>query len=227
MTLKKILNFLLDARNSKWLWVGFACLLGGTFLVLTSEMREYIGGRPELIGRIDEWTLVFLADYRAPSLNSIAVDITALGSGSVLTILVIGFLIYYSFDRTAGRIWHLIICALGSSLITSFLKNYFERSRPPIIQQLVAVQGYSYPSGHSLSSAAIYFTLAIMCSQSVRGKLNRLVCIAAFSFLIGIIGISRIYLGVHYFSDVSAGILLGVAWASLLSLARAFLKDRY
>jgi undecaprenyl-diphosphatase len=226
--IKKIKNIILHEQSYKWLWTGLATLLMGGFLIISSEVRELIAGQSEWIGRLDQACLQYLISIRKPLLNIVAIDITALGSVTLLTVLIVSLVIYFllSKNKRSGVVTHLITAGVGASVLSAALKSYFERSRPDLINRLVEVEGYSYPSGHSLGSAAIYFTLAVICSQALHGKVKRAFCVGLFLFLILCIGISRMYLGVHYFSDVTAGICVGIAWASLLTSALAFIKER-
>lgn len=203
--LKNIKKIIQTAGLRKWLWLGFVTLLLGTFIVLSSEVREFNLGQPELIGEIDQVVLEWIVKLRTPQLNQIAVDITALGSVTVLTVIVLITSLLFIFQKRFLMAWHLITAGLGSTVLTSLLKNYFERSRPEELFRLVNVQGYSYPSGHSVAASAVYFTLAILACETVKSTRAKSVLVILFSLLILIVGSSRIYLGVHYFSDVSAG----------------------
>lgn len=98
---------------------------------------------------------------------------------------------------------------------------HWDRPRPDFLIRLVNVEGYSYPSGHSLSGAAVYFTLAILLCQESRS----FIVLSFASLLIFLISLSRVYLGVHYISDVMAGVLLGIAWAALLGAAISFFEE--
>ncbi|CAN5623629.1 phosphatase PAP2 family protein [soil metagenome] len=212
--------------RTTWLLLGLSALLAGIFLVLTSEMLEATAGQNELIGRIDHALLESLARLRTPALNEAAINLTALGSGVALTIIVSlasAVLFLMKFWRPA---FQLIFSGFGSAILTYALKSHFERARPEILSHVVDVAGYSYPSGHSLSSAAVYFTIAILCGEQIASHAGRAVAVLLMVTLIIAIGVSRLYLGVHYFSDVSAGILLGVAWAALLASIAAMLPQR-
>lgn len=213
--IKKIIQI---TKLRKWLWLGFATFMLGAFIVLSAEVREFNLGQPELIGEIDKVVLDLIVELRTPQLNQIAVDITALGSATVLTVIISIISFLFIFQKRFLMAGHLITVGLGSIVFTSFLKSYFERTRPEEIFRLVNVQGYSYPSGHSLSASAVYFTLAILACEAVKNKLGKSILVILFALLIVMIGSSRIYLGVHYFSDVTAGILLGAAWASLFGV---------
>jgi undecaprenyl-diphosphatase len=101
--------------------------------------------------------------------------------------------------------------------LTLATKDIIERIRPAQAQQLIAVSGFSYPSGHSLSTAALYLTIAIIACRNVENRGARAAIFIAVSLVVMMVGASRVYLGVHYATDVVSGISLGAAWALLLA----------
>lgn len=216
VSFRTILRTAADFKSSKWFAIWIACLLVGGFIVLTSEVRESLASEAELIGTIDKVVLDFLVRHRDHSVNTSAIDITAMGSSVVLATLTLLLCAYFFFTRQFHLVSHLLLSAVGAAGLTQLLKFYFERSRPDVSLRLVDVQGFSYPSGHSLASAAIYFTIGVVVCKPIRKTFARMMLGGLFLGLIALIGVSRIYLGVHYFSDVLAGILIGIAWASLV-----------
>lgn len=225
--IKIFLNNISNFRIKKWISIFiFALFLGGS-IILTSEVHESISNGNELIGRVDRETLSFLITKRSPKINVVMIDLTALGSATVLTVITTFLCIYFTLTKKIMTALHFLLSIIGSGAITWLLKFYFERSRPDTILRLVEVEGYSYPSGHSLSSAAAYFTIcAIICKSIQIGKVRSILWIM-FLGLIFLIGVSRIYLGVHFFSDVLAGILIGIAWASLIEHLMLYLEKSF
>ncbi len=209
--------------HSKWLSVFIFCALLGAFIVLSSEVQEALGGQTELIGRLDQIFLNLAIKVRSSSIDSFAIDLTAMGSGVVLSILAGIFAAFFVLQKTYRAAIQLILASAGAGILTLLLKSYFERSRPAAAFRVVEVHGFSYPSGHSLAAAAVYFSIAILLSKSLVTATAKVVLYAIFLALIFLIGFTRIYLGVHFLSDVTAGILLGIAWASLIG----FLGDRF
>lgn len=211
---------------SVWFWTGLSCLFLSAFLIVTSEMQEAVSGHPELLGTIDRLANALFLKIRTPFINGIAVDLTALGSTSVLFIFVFAVTNLLIFQKEYFKILHLLSAALGSAILTLILKFYFERDRPNELIRLVEVNGYSYPSGHSLSSAAIYFTVAILLCQIHIQQKERIIVISFTSIFVFLIAMSRVYLGVHYMSDVIAGVLVGIGWASILGAIASYIKIR-
>jgi undecaprenyl-diphosphatase len=91
---------------------------------------------------------------------------------------------------------------------------------------LVQVSGFSYPSGHSLAAAALYLTMAIVAGRHLRTRASKAVLVAGAFFLVGMVGVSRVYLGVHYPSDVASGVSLGTAWALILAAVFSLMASR-
>ena len=116
----------------------------------------------------------------------------------------------------------IIFAATGSVAISSIMKSYFERPRPINLTHLVDVQGYSYPSGHSLASSSVYFTFAILLYQEFRKPIERIFIVGFALFFVFLIALSRVYLGVHYLSDAVAGVFLGMSWAAILGAFCSF-----
>lgn len=154
-----------------------------------------------------------------PAFEEAMRDVTALGSFTLLTLVtvvtVIGFAIH--------RLWVHAAVMAGTALLaqacSSLLKIAYDRPRPDLVPHGVDVYSASFPSGHSMLSAAIYLTVAALAAHlEVTGRAKILVFVLAL-VLMAVIGISRVYLGVHWPSDVLAGWCAGAAWALAAWLA--------
>lgn len=212
-----IFKRLIGNSNARlWLWFGLATGLFGAFLSLTSELHEASNGKQELITSVDLYSESILRQLRNPILNGIAIDVTGLGSATVVSIFISVAVLLLLLKRKFGPLLYLLVAAIGSAALTMLLKSYFERPRPNILLHLVDVQGYSYPSGHSLTSAAVYFSFAVLLCNWFKKIGERILILGITLLFISMIGLSRVYLGVHYVSDVAAGILLGISWASIM-----------
>lgn len=201
-----------------------ALVLGFAFLA-----SEVIDGDTKAF---DERVLQFFRSQADPSpasrpwLRDAMRDITALGSTSVLTIVVVavvGFLAVSGLRHAAGMV--LVSVALGV-LLSNSLKVVFARPRPELISADLVVYTASFPSGHTTLSAVVYLTLgALLCrTQSSLTVKTYILCFAAF--LTGIVGFSRVYLGVHWPTDVLAGWLVGGTWALLCWFVMIWLQSR-
>lgn len=142
-------------------------------------------------------------------------DITALGSAAVLTLvtsLVVGYLLLLRKNRAAAL---LLMATLGGYALSNTLKLFFDRPRPSIVPHLAPVVSASFPSGHSMLSSIVYLTLGALLARTVASRREKIYFIAASLLLTFLIGFSRVYLGVHYPTDVLAGWSAGIAWALL------------
>ena len=161
-----------------------------------------------------------------PWLLSSMRDLTALGGVTVLTLV---SLLAIAFLLVRGR-WHQAIYTTaatgGGAIMGRILKALFARERPEIVPHLVEVHSLSFPSGHSMNSAIVYLTLAVLIARSYEGRRTRSFVIGAAALLVFVIGLTRIYLGVHYPSDVLGGWTVGAAWALLAGLIATKLQER-
>ena len=153
-------------------------------------------------------------------------DITAMGSWAVLglfTLAVVGFLLL----SRQGSLAALVVLAMVSGQVAShLLKTLFSRERPDAALRLAEVASLSFPSGHSMLSVLLYLTLGAMLAQALPSRRTKLYVLACAVVLAGLIGLSRIYLGVHYPSDVLAGWSAGFAWAVLWWLVVRWWQQR-
>ncbi|MCO5162848.1 MAG: phosphatase PAP2 family protein [Mesorhizobium sp.] len=151
-------------------------------------------------------------------------ELTALGGYSLLTIIVALVVGYLLLARMFGPALFTLIAIVSGTAVSQLLKVLYDRPRPDLVEQLVTVHTASFPSGHAAMSAVVYLTLASLIVRLVDSTPIRIYVLAVALLLTVSIGISRVYLGVHWPSDVAAGWAFGVAWASLSWLAIAALR---
>ena len=140
-------------------------------------------------------------------------DLTSLGSIIVLVIITFIVFGYLFLARKYAAAWLMIGAVFGGVALNDLLKLAFARPRPDILYQTVRVFTSSFPSGHAELSAITYLTVAALLAQSQSSLKIGLYCIAWAALLTILIGISRVYLGVHYPTDVLGGWCIGAAWA--------------
>lgn len=146
-------------------------------------------------------------------------DITALGGYVILTLLVVGVAIYLLANGKRGTAL-LVVGAVGSgTLLSEGLKLGFARPRPDLVAHLAEVQSASFPSGHAMVSAIAYLTLGVLLARAHERRRTKILVMTYAITLTLLIGLSRIYLGVHWPTDVLAGWALGAAWSALWWLA--------
>jgi undecaprenyl-diphosphatase len=159
-------------------------------------------------------------------LTSAALDITALGSSTVLglvTLSISGFLLLQGMKRTAAFVF--LATASGWAL-NDGLKLVFERARPEVVPHLRDVMSASFPSGHAMTAAVVYLTLGALTMRLADRRLTKFYCISVAMILTLLVGASRVFLGVHYPTDVLAGWLLGLLWALVCWTAERRLERR-
>jgi undecaprenyl-diphosphatase len=192
------------------LWLGGAALAFGMFVRIT---RELIEGD---VGAMDSAILLAVAKKRTPWLTTTAVDVTALGSITLVVLFSVFTLVVLLVLRDRLGALQLLTASVGAGILTLVTKNIIERIRPEEAQRLIVVSGFSYPSGHSLSTSALYLTIAIIAGRYVQHRGARATIFLAVSAVLIVVGASRVYLGVHYATDVVSGISLGAGWALLV-----------
>jgi len=141
-------------------------------------------------------------------------DVTALGSYTVLTLVVAAVCIALSIRRRYGMALFVLLTVAGGSVINNSLKAIFDRPRPDF-SALTEVFTSSFPSGHATVSAVAYLTLGACLARTTASRGLRIFYFGYAALLVLLVGLSRVYLGVHYPSDVLAGWAIGTAWALL------------
>lgn len=142
-------------------------------------------------------------------------DVTALGGSTILTLIlvaVVGFLLLERKPRTIG---FLLLAVIGGVLLSLALKAGFARPRPDFLPHGHDVYTASFPSGHSMNSAIVYLTLGAILARAQRARAIKVYVLSIAILVTVLVGISRLYLGVHWPSDVLAGWSAGAAWALL------------
>jgi undecaprenyl-diphosphatase len=166
----------------------------------------------------DRAVLAWIHAHGTSWLDDSAVELTALGSSVVLVVigLMISFLLWHlGKHRHVALIW---IAWSGSLVLNQTLKAAFGRARPDVFEWLVDVGRLSFPSGHAMNSMVFYTVAAYSIGHVVGPGATRKAVYACAAFLIGLIGFTRMYLGVHYPSDVVAGYTVGYAWATVCAV---------
>jgi undecaprenyl-diphosphatase len=162
----------------------------------------------------DEAILRWVAAHQIPWLHVAMVQVTALGTGVVVMMVVAVAALFLWLTRHKHSAALLLVTTIVGILLNSLLKDVFHRDRPSIFSSGVEVFSSSFPSGHSMSAAIVYGTVAYLAARLQRRRWARTVTILVALTLIVLIASSRIYLGVHYPSDTLAGMTIGFAWAA-------------
>ena len=217
----------LERRELTWLFVGLGlCVLLFGFVSLAGEVTE---GDTQAF---DTKILRALRDPADPSkpigpawIQEPLLDLTAIGGSTVLGLVivsVVGFLVLQTRYRTAIVV---AITAGSGELLNAAMKHAFNRPRPTIVPHLRMVYSTSFPSGHAMESAIVYLTLAAILMRASDSRVTKIYTLGIAVLLTTLVGISRVYLGVHYPTDVIGGWIIGFMWASVCWLAAQRFED--
>ena len=152
-------------------------------------------------------------------------DLTSLGSFTVLGLIVTAAALYFLIAKKAGTALFLVVAVVAGTVISNVLKETFNRPRPAV-EASTHVFTASFPSGHATLSAVVYLTLGAILAQSVNSPVMKGYFIGMAMLVTFGVGVSRIYLGMHYPTDVIAGWSLGLSWALLCWAAKLALDVR-
>lgn len=185
----------------------FVVTLNG-FVELTDELAE------NELGAFDRSVTDFITAFRTPGNTVLFSSITRLGErlAYILISVLLAAVLYWRY-RSLSTILQTVAVLILASLSNIALKRFFSRARPDV-EHLVSVDSMSYPSGHSMSAMAFYGFLIYICLKLQMPGWVRVMLVVAFVLIIAGVGVSRIYLGVHYPSDVAAGFIGGLIWVS-------------
>jgi undecaprenyl-diphosphatase len=175
--------------------------------------------------KVDDAILLWLNDQASPALTGIALDFTALGSGLIVWLVILVASVFLWNSRHRWSVALLWVSILGAGLINATLKTLFDRPRPQLFPWRVPYAGLSsFPSGHSMTAMVCYATLAYLMARLAPTRFLSRFTIAGAAVLVLLIGVSRMYLGVHYPTDVLAGFTMGLAWAAFCAIAMEALR---
>lgn len=188
-------------------WLGVCLLLLFGLANLSEEVLE------QEAFALDEIILLWVNRLTNPGLDQVMVTITRLGDPSiVVSVTCISFIWLWWRWRWRIATIFAITCG-GGAVLSTGLKLFFGKSRPQLWSQLITETSYSFPSGHALGSMVLYGFLAYLLAQ--RFPLQKWLIYGIAVVLIGSIGFSRLYLGIHWPTDVLAGYSIGFLWLSV------------
>lgn len=192
------------------IFIAFLVFVLGTNLFV--ELTEEVQG--ENIDNFDNRVTDYVTSFRTPGLNQFFQFVTDLGDVYAYLIATTIAAIFFFFKlRNKKFIFQLLGVLILSALANIALKKAFDRARPTI-EHMVVVETLSYPSGHAMSAMAFYGFLTYLVFQIKMNKFLRVFLAVLFSALIFFIGLSRVYLGVHFPSDVVGGFVAGLIWVA-------------
>jgi len=191
-------------------------LLSGTALAIGctwafSELAQHV--RRGTTQPFDDAVMHWIANHQNPAVQRAMLEITALGTGTVVAMIVFiaGLFLWLNQHKHSAIL--LIVATLGGMILDNVLKIGFDRPRPQIFKWGTYAVSSSFPSGHAMSSVIVYGTVAYLAARLQRNAASRIATMALAALIILLICSSRLYLGVHFPSDVLAGVIIGLAWA--------------
>ena len=161
----------------------------------------------------DDSVIRWMGAHHSPGLDALMIEVTALGTGTVVLMIVAVAALFLGLTRHRFSALLLLASTLGGIVLNGVLKLGFNRPRPSLFVPAVHTVSSSFPSGHAMSAAIVYSTVAYLAARLHERRWARWLVMTAALFIIALISFSRMYLGVHYPSDVVAGVAIGLAWA--------------
>ena len=203
-------------------------VVGGTwaFIELADEVVE---GSTQ---QFDDWAIRVTHDAATGEplgprwLQEIGRDMTALGGVAVTAMVTAGVAGYLLIIRKFHAMWLVLIATVGGLLISIGLKWLFARERPELVPHTSHVYTSSFPSGHSMLAAVVYLTLGSLLTRLVPRRAAKAYFLGVAGLLTLLVGVSRVYMGVHYPTDVLAGWTAGLVWALVCWLVARQLQRR-
>lgn len=204
-----------------------AVLIGYQFIELSDDVLE---GDTRTF---DRWAVRAFRTADDPTMpvgpgwvHEAGLDLTALGSHAIIVLVVAAVGIFLALQRHWRVMWLVLAASLGAMALSAGSKELIGRDRPEVVPHLREVTSPSFPSGHATLAAAVYLTLGAVLAQVVRGRWTRTYCLLLPMIIVFVVGLSRVYLGVHYPTDVLGGWALGLAWALVCWAVAHYLKER-
>ncbi|MBT2648418.1 phosphatase PAP2 family protein [Bacillus sp. ISL-34] len=182
-------------------------LIGFSFMAFTISANEYL--------KFDEDVISLVQGWESPLLTDIMKFFTYIGS--TVSLIILSLVILFFLYRVLKHRLELVLFSavmVGSPLLNLMVKLLFQRARPDL-HRLIEIGGYSFPSGHAMNAFSLYGILTFLLWRHMTVKWARILLILFSMMMILSIGISRIYLGVHYPSDIIAGYLAGGCWIAI------------
>lgn len=184
-----------------------ALAFGVVFAKLTDSVME-----GEDLPTVDVRVTTWLVDHRVGTVTALLRPVTHLADPAVIAVVLASAVVVLATQRRRRAAAFLVVSSVGTALLVHAVKVLIGRDRPESADRLVAVTGAAFPSGHAAQSVACYAAIAIVVAWSSRSRTTGLIAMALAGSIVVLVGVSRVYLGVHWTSDVVAGWSLGATW---------------
>ena len=211
----RVLRFIARHAHNAYTAFGIFLLAGALVAVAGTWVFAELAGhvRAGRTQAFDDAVLRWFGAHQTPLLTSVMLEITALGTGTVVLMIVAVAALFLWLNQHRHSALLLVFATAGEIVLNNLLKAGFERPRPEIFAWTTQASYYSFPSGHAMSATVVYSTVAYLAARLQRTHAARVALLLTAAVLVALICISRLYLGVHYPTDVAAGVVIGLAWA--------------
>ncbi|MCE0763023.1 phosphatase PAP2 family protein [Pseudonocardia kujensis] len=170
---------------------------------------------PDGISAADVPVLDWFVGHRSPGATALALTISAVGGTAAMAVLAAVATLVLWFRRRRWEAVVVVLASAGAGVLVETLKNVYDRPRPPEATRLAVETNYSLPSGHALGSTVVLGVLCAVAVVVLRGVAVRTAAVVLAVAAVAVIGLSRLYLGVHWLTDVLDGWLVGATWLAL------------
>ena len=226
----RLRSILLVLRQQGWWVLVVALLIGGALMAFAELADEVLDGETHAFDRAVMLAMRESHDHDQPLgpvwLEMVARDVTSLGGTTVLALFTVATIGFMLLLRKWGGAIFVLVSVAGGTLISSALKAMFDRPRPDLVPHAVEVTSASFPSGHSMLAMVTYLTLGAVLAEVQTKSRFKIYILGWAVFLALIVGLSRVYLGVHWPTDVLAGWCVGSAWALLCGSVALWMQRR-
>ncbi|MFC3344581.1 phosphatase PAP2 family protein [Paenibacillus abyssi] len=207
-----------ERRITRLTLIGLFSFIGFCAIAMTFQL--------DAVGVIDGWIIQSIQQQEAPFWTGFMKLLSFIGSGQIVTVFsgIAALLLINLYKRRTEALFFLVT-VIGSALLNILLKLYFQRERPDL-HTLITETGYSFPSGHSMNAFTFYGIVSYLFWRRIQSKRAKSLLLGFSSLMIVLIGISRVYLGVHYPSDIAGAYLISGVWLILMIKLYRYIKKR-
>jgi len=193
---------------------------GDGFIDLAERVRAESPALTKIDAGVHDWAV----SHRSPGDTLFFVIMSTVGGPPGLAVIVAAVAGVLAIRRRWRWVIYLAVTTCGGGLLNMELKRYFARARPAVAEMLRLAHGFSFPSGHAMGSAVTFAALAYLAYRAAKSWSAAAAALALAATLIAAVAFSRVYLGVHWISDVAAGITAGLVWVTTTTVAYETLR---
>jgi undecaprenyl-diphosphatase len=198
----------------------FTAWAGDAFIDLAEKVHAKNTTLQHADTSVHDWTIT----ERSPSATRFFTTMTMIGGPAGVAAILVIVAIVLAVRRRWRWLIYLVVTAGGGGLLNLELKRYFARARPDVAEMLRRANGYSFPSGHAMGSAVAFGALAYLSFRAIKSWPAKTAMIAFLYTIIAAVALSRVYLGVHWISDVLGGVTAGTVWVATTTVAYETLR---